>query len=168
MILNNLNTEFLGQNNFYYDEIDSTQNEIWRLYEKDAPNGSLVMAGMQTAGKAGRCDPESGKNRDSRFLRSGRCKLSVPGDPALLRYGPGRGRRTVRTAYHRIRTPCRFRAGTGERHSFREGLCHDGGRTADQSGPSGSDPQGIRGNHTGLGRKETLCTYQHSYPIWRS
>lgn len=51
MILNNLNTEFLGQNNFYYDEIDSTQNEIWRLYEKDAPNGSLVMAGMQTAGK---------------------------------------------------------------------------------------------------------------------
>lgn len=50
MKLKNLNTKFLGENNIYYDQIDSTQNEIWRLYEKNAPSGTLVMADIQTSG----------------------------------------------------------------------------------------------------------------------
>ena len=43
MQLKNLKTEFLGKNNIYYKEIDSTQNEIWNLYEQNSPNGTLVM-----------------------------------------------------------------------------------------------------------------------------
>ncbi len=50
MQLNNLKTKFLGKNYIYYNSIDSTQSEIWRLYKKNAPNGTLVMAGTQTAG----------------------------------------------------------------------------------------------------------------------
>lgn len=48
MQLIGLNTEILGKNVIYYENIDSTQNEIWRLYEKEAPNGTLVMADYQT------------------------------------------------------------------------------------------------------------------------
>lgn len=51
MQLNNLNTKFLGGKNLYYDTIDSTQAEIWRLYENDIENGTLIMAGVQTNGK---------------------------------------------------------------------------------------------------------------------
>lgn len=47
----NIDTKFLGKNNFYYKTIDSTQSEIWRLYEKNAPNGTLVLADKQTDGK---------------------------------------------------------------------------------------------------------------------
>ncbi|MCF0124369.1 MAG: biotin--[acetyl-CoA-carboxylase] ligase [Clostridia bacterium] len=50
MKLTNLKTKFLGKNNLYYDKIDSTQKEIWRLYEKDTPNGTLIMAGIQENG----------------------------------------------------------------------------------------------------------------------
>lgn len=51
MQLNNINTKFLGKNNIYYNIIDSTQSEIWRLYDKEAPSGTLVMAGIQTKAK---------------------------------------------------------------------------------------------------------------------
>ncbi len=52
MQLTNLNTKILGRNFIYYKSIDSTQNEIWRLYEdKKTPNGTLVMADIQTQGK---------------------------------------------------------------------------------------------------------------------
>lgn len=52
MQLKNLSTKYLGRNAIHYNSIDSTQNEIWRLYEKEAtPNGVLVMADIQTQGK---------------------------------------------------------------------------------------------------------------------
>lgn len=51
MQLNNLKTKFLGQNTFYINAIDSTQSEIWRLYKKQAPTGTLVFADIQTKGK---------------------------------------------------------------------------------------------------------------------
>ena len=51
MQLKNLKTKFLGKNTIYYKKIDSTQSEIWRLHEKDAPNGTLVLAEIQTNGK---------------------------------------------------------------------------------------------------------------------
>lgn len=51
MQLKNLKTKFLGKNNIYYKEIDSTQNEIWNLYEQNSPNGTLVMADIQTSGR---------------------------------------------------------------------------------------------------------------------
>lgn len=50
MKLKNLKTKFLGKNHFYYEQIDSTQKEIWRLAEKNIENGTLVMAGIQTDG----------------------------------------------------------------------------------------------------------------------
>lgn len=52
MKLKNLKTKFLGKINCYYEQIDSTQNEIWRLAKKNKiSNGTLIMAGIQTDGK---------------------------------------------------------------------------------------------------------------------
>lgn len=52
MKLINLKTDFLGKNTIYYKEIDSTQNEIYRLIKnKSIKNGTLVMADIQTNGK---------------------------------------------------------------------------------------------------------------------
>lgn len=52
MQLTKLKTEVLGKNLLYFDEIDSTQDEIWRLIEnKKILNGTLVMADIQTKGK---------------------------------------------------------------------------------------------------------------------
>lgn len=51
MKLKNLTTNFLGRNLFYYEKIDSTQSEIWRLIEKrKIKNGSLILANIQTDG----------------------------------------------------------------------------------------------------------------------
>lgn len=51
MLLKNLKTKFLGKNAIYYKQIDSTQNQIWRLLKnKNIPNGTLVMADIQTNG----------------------------------------------------------------------------------------------------------------------
>lgn len=51
MQLENLQTKFLGKNTIYYNEIDSTQTEIWRLIKKhSSPNGTLVFADIQTKG----------------------------------------------------------------------------------------------------------------------
>lgn len=52
MQLNNLKTKFLGKNTIYYNELDSTQSEIWRQIEnKETPNGTLIIADIQTSGK---------------------------------------------------------------------------------------------------------------------
>lgn len=51
MQLIGLNTKFLGRNAIYFKKIDSTQDEIWRLFEKRAENGTLVVADIQTKAK---------------------------------------------------------------------------------------------------------------------
>ncbi len=52
MQLRNLNCNFLGKTFDFYDEIDSTQDEVWRLIEsKKIVNGELVAANIQTKGK---------------------------------------------------------------------------------------------------------------------
>lgn len=52
MQLQNLKTNFLGRDCIFYEEIDSTQTEIWRLLKnKKIKNGTLVMANIQTNGK---------------------------------------------------------------------------------------------------------------------
>lgn len=52
MQLKNLKTNCLGGNFIYYKEIDSTQDEIWRLINsKSAPSGTVVYADIQTKGK---------------------------------------------------------------------------------------------------------------------
>ena len=52
MQLKNLNCNFLGKTFNFYEEIDSTQDEIWRLVEsKSVKNGQLVAANIQTKGK---------------------------------------------------------------------------------------------------------------------
>ncbi len=51
MISMRVNTKFLGKCNFHYDIIDSTQSEVWRLYKENKPNGTLVVADIQTKGQ---------------------------------------------------------------------------------------------------------------------
>lgn len=52
MQLTNLNCNFLGKKFEFYEKIDSTQDEIWRLVEKkDIKNGQLIAANIQTKGK---------------------------------------------------------------------------------------------------------------------
>ena len=51
MQLQNLNTKFIGKNSIYYEQIDSTQNEIWReIKNKTIKNGTLIIADIQTRG----------------------------------------------------------------------------------------------------------------------
>ena len=52
MKLINLKTNKLGQNFKYYEKIDSTQSEIWRLIKsKNITDGMLVMSNIQTNGQ---------------------------------------------------------------------------------------------------------------------
>ncbi|MCI8470694.1 MAG: hypothetical protein HFJ35_04315 [Clostridia bacterium] len=52
MQLENLTTKFLGKNVIYYEEIDSTQSEVWRQVEKNTiKNGTIILADIQTNGK---------------------------------------------------------------------------------------------------------------------
>lgn len=51
MKLTTLKTKILGRNCIYYKKIDSTQSEIWRLYQAGCENGTIVMADNQTDGK---------------------------------------------------------------------------------------------------------------------
>lgn len=52
MQLKNLNCNFLGKTFNFYEEIDSTQDEIWRLIDdKKIVNGQLVATNIQTKGK---------------------------------------------------------------------------------------------------------------------
>lgn len=49
MQLQNLNTEFLGRDFHYFDNLDSTQSEIYRRIEnKTIKDGSLVLAKLQS------------------------------------------------------------------------------------------------------------------------
>ena len=51
MCIEKLNTKFLGQNNIFYEKIDSTQLEIHRLIDKkDIKSGTIVIANEQTNG----------------------------------------------------------------------------------------------------------------------
>lgn len=51
MKLTKLKTKYLGRNFIYYNEIDSTQKEIWRRIEKnEIENGTAIMAELQTEG----------------------------------------------------------------------------------------------------------------------
>lgn len=50
MKLTSLKTDVLGKIFVYYETIDSTQKEVWRLIENDnIKNGTLVMADIQTS-----------------------------------------------------------------------------------------------------------------------
>lgn len=47
----NLKTKVIGQECFFFEEIDSTQKEIWRrVEEEEIDNGTLIMANIQTQG----------------------------------------------------------------------------------------------------------------------
>ena len=47
-MLENLKTDFIGREEFYYKEIDSTQKEIWRRIEKkQIEDGTIVIADIQ-------------------------------------------------------------------------------------------------------------------------
>ena len=49
--LKNLETKTLGKNYIYYDEIDSTQKEMWRRIERnEIKNGTLIRAEKQSSG----------------------------------------------------------------------------------------------------------------------
>lgn len=49
-----IKTERAGQNLVYLNQVDSTNNEARRLAEQGAPDGTLVVAELQTAGKGRR------------------------------------------------------------------------------------------------------------------
>ena len=49
-----LTSHWLGQNVKFLEEIDSTNNEVRRMAEQGAPEGTLVVAEIQTAGKGRR------------------------------------------------------------------------------------------------------------------
>lgn len=52
MQLANLNCNFLGKYSKFYEVLDSTQDEIWRLIKtKKIKNGQLIAANFQTNGK---------------------------------------------------------------------------------------------------------------------
>lgn len=52
MKLTKLKTKNIARHFIYYDEIDSTQSEIWRLIEENKiVNGTMVACDIQTAGK---------------------------------------------------------------------------------------------------------------------
>ena len=51
MKLKKLRTKVLAKNVLHYKTIDSTQSEVWRLINKNAPSGTIVIADIQTAGK---------------------------------------------------------------------------------------------------------------------
>ncbi len=50
MELEGLKTNFLGRNLIYYESIDSTQLEAFRQIENNIPNGTIIIADLQTKG----------------------------------------------------------------------------------------------------------------------
>lgn len=50
MELKELNTNILGRNIIYYESIDSTQLDILRQIDNNVPNGTIVIADIQTNG----------------------------------------------------------------------------------------------------------------------
>ncbi len=53
-LLSSTNTEWAGREVLYFDETDSTNTEIKKAAEKDAPHGTLAVADYQTMGKGRR------------------------------------------------------------------------------------------------------------------
>lgn len=52
MQLMNLKTKIIGKEFIYYEQIDSTQEEIWRMIkDQKIKSGTLVMSELQTKGK---------------------------------------------------------------------------------------------------------------------
>lgn len=51
---NTIDTDYIGRNSFFYNIIGSTNTEAKRLAEEGAPDGTLVVADRQTAGKGRR------------------------------------------------------------------------------------------------------------------
>ncbi len=50
--LKGLQTNYLGKNFYFFDNIDSTQTEIWRRIDnKKIKNGTIIMTDIQTKGK---------------------------------------------------------------------------------------------------------------------
>ena len=50
--LKGLQTNYLGKNFYFFDNIDSTQTEIWRRIDnKKIKNGTIIMADIQIKGK---------------------------------------------------------------------------------------------------------------------
>jgi hypothetical protein len=51
MKIENINTKNLGNTVIYYDEIDSTQLEVWRRVENNSiKSGTVIIANTQTNG----------------------------------------------------------------------------------------------------------------------
>ena len=50
-IKKNLNTKFLGRNIIYFEEIDSTQDEVKRKIKQNIANGTYIVTDKQTKGK---------------------------------------------------------------------------------------------------------------------
>lgn len=50
--LKGLTTKVIGKSVYYYDEIDSTQKELWKRIENDKnlSNGTIILSDIQTAG----------------------------------------------------------------------------------------------------------------------
>lgn len=53
-LLSSINTEWAGREVLYFDETDSTNTELKKAAEKDAPHGTLAVADYQTMGKGRR------------------------------------------------------------------------------------------------------------------
>lgn len=47
----NLKTEFIGRQAYYFDTIDSTQNQALKMADDEANNGSVIVASKQTGGR---------------------------------------------------------------------------------------------------------------------
>ena len=50
-ITSNLKTEIIGQQAYYFDTIDSTQNQALKMSKETSNNGSVIVATKQTGGK---------------------------------------------------------------------------------------------------------------------
>ena len=50
-ITSNLKTKFIGQHVYYFDTLDSTQNQALKMADNAANNGSVIVASRQTGGK---------------------------------------------------------------------------------------------------------------------
>ena len=50
-ITSNLKTEIIGKQAYYFDSIDSTQNQALKMAEDTKNNGSIIVASKQTGGK---------------------------------------------------------------------------------------------------------------------
>ena len=50
-ITSNLKTKFIGQQAYYFDSIDSTQNQALKMADEPANNGTVIVAAKQTGGR---------------------------------------------------------------------------------------------------------------------